>query len=45
MGKSGYCLINLKSAIEFIVYADAESLNINPEEFIKKISEAELREL
>ncbi len=44
MGKSGYCLINLRSAIEFVNYIEAESLHIDAKEFDDKLNAAE-REL
>eukprot|EP01032_Pedospumella_encystans_P011082 gene11082-12915_t len=44
MGKWGYCLINLSSAIEFVKYIEADQLVIDPKEFEGKLIEAE-REL
>ena len=44
MGKWGYCLINLSSAIEFVKYIEADQLNIDQKEFDTKLTEAE-REL
>jgi hypothetical protein len=44
MGKSGYCLINLRSAIEFVNYIEADQLNVDPKEFASKMADAE-REL
>jgi len=44
MGKWGYCLINLSSAIEFVKYIEADQLVIDPKEFEVKLIEAE-REL
>jgi hypothetical protein len=41
MSKSGYCLINLRSAIEFINYLEASSINIDPNEFQQKLEENE----
>lgn len=41
MGKSGYCLINLRSAIEFVSYIEAESINIDPAEFAAQMKSAE----
>lgn len=41
MGKSGYCLINLRSAIEFVMYIEAESLHIDAKEFDTKLAAAE----
>lgn len=44
MGKWGYCLINLSSAIEFVKYIEADQLVIDPKEFEGNLIEAE-REL
>jgi len=44
MSQSGYCLINLRSAIEFITYITAESINMDPLVFDVKCMEME-REL
>lgn len=44
MGRSGYCLINLRSAIEFVNDVDADQLSVDPKEFNAKLAEAE-REL
>ena len=41
MGKSGYYLTNLQSAINFVNYVEADSLTIEPEEFARKVAEAE----
>lgn len=41
MGKWGYCLINLSSAIEFIKYAEADQFIIDPTEFNSKLMLAE----
>ena len=41
MGKSGYCLINLRSAIEFVMYIEADSINIDPQIFADKLAAAE----
>lgn len=41
MGKSGYCLINLRSAIDFVTYVEASSLKIDPEYFAAKVQLAE----
>jgi hypothetical protein len=40
MSKKGYCLVNLQSAIEFLMNMDAESLNIDPDEYKRKLQEA-----
>jgi len=44
MGKSGYCLINLRSAIEFVNSVDGDQLNIDAKEFEDRLADAE-REL
>ncbi|KAJ1421907.1 hypothetical protein B484DRAFT_332546, partial [Ochromonadaceae sp. CCMP2298] len=44
MGKSGYCLINLRSAIEFVNSVTAEQLIMDPGDFDKTLALAE-REL
>lgn len=44
MGKWGYCLINLSSALEFVKYIESDQLAIDPREFDMKLTEAE-REL
>lgn len=41
MSKSGYCLINLRSAIEFVSYIEPSSINIDPEFFAQQLAEAE----
>ncbi len=41
MSKSGYCLINLRSAIEFVNNAEGSSVNMTEEEFDAKLIEAE----
>lgn len=41
MGKSGYCLINLRSAIDFVTYVEASSLKIDPDYFAAKLAAAE----
>jgi hypothetical protein len=43
MSKPGYCLINLRSAVEFVNYIEASSINIDPEYFQKQLDEAEQR--
>ena len=43
MTKSGYFLVNLRSAIEFILSVDASSLTIDSEEFDRSITAAEIR--
>lgn len=44
MGKWGYCLINLCSAIEFVKFAESDQFVIDPREFDMRLLEAE-REL
>jgi len=39
--QSGYFFISLRSALEFIMNLDAESINMDPEVFDKKLAEAE----
>lgn len=41
MGKSGYCLINLRSAIDFVTYVEASSLKIDPEYFATQVAAVE----
>jgi hypothetical protein len=41
MGKAGYCFVNLRSAIEFILTLDSHSLSIDPELFEKYYFEAQ----
>ncbi len=41
MGKAGYYLVNLQSAIQFVNYVEAGSLVIDPEEFSRLIANAE----
>lgn len=41
MSKSGYCLINLRSAIEFVNSAEASSVSMTEEDFETKLNEAE----
>jgi hypothetical protein len=41
MGKSGYCFVNLRSAIEFISSMDASQISIDPEYFERKMEEGE----
>jgi hypothetical protein len=43
MSKSGYCLINLRSAIEFVNYLEPSSINIDPDFFQQQLDEAERR--
>ena len=43
MTKAGYCLVNLRSAIEFIMHVDAGDLTIDAQEFEKNLNEAECR--
>lgn len=42
MSKSGYCLINLRSAIEFVNYIEASSLNIDSQYFEEQLHQAEI---
>ena len=44
MSKAGYCFINLRSAVEFILVMDSNSLTMNPKDFHDKLERAE-REL
>lgn len=41
MGKSGYCFVNLCSAIEFILSVDGEQVTMDPKEFDAKLAAAE----
>jgi hypothetical protein len=41
MGKWGYCLISLCSAIEFVRCAEADQFIIDPKEFETKLLQAE----
>lgn len=41
MGRSGYCLINLRSAIDFVTYIEPSSINIDADFFESKMAEAE----
>lgn len=41
MSKSGYCFVNLRSAIEFILTLDGSVLNIDNAEFDTKLAEGE----
>lgn len=41
MGRAGYCLVNLRSAIEFVLSLDASQISIDPEYFEKKLAENE----
>lgn len=41
MSKSGYCLINLRSAMEFVTYIEPSSINIDPEYFEQQLAAAE----
>jgi hypothetical protein len=45
MGQAGYSLANLESAIAFLTDIGPESLNIDPEEFKRKMEVAEERML
>lgn len=39
MSQKGYCLVNLQSALEFLMNVDGESLNMDPNEFKRKLEE------
>lgn len=41
MSKAGYCFVNLRSAIEFILTLDASVLKMDPVEFSEKLMSAE----
>lgn len=41
MGKSGYCLINLRSAIEFVNYVESSGVNMPAEDFERELKERE----
>eukprot|EP01031_Cornospumella_fuschlensis_P024386 gene24386-29481_t len=41
MGKWGYCLINLRSAVEFVMYVDSASVNLPEGVFDQQLQEAE----
>lgn len=41
MGKSGYCLINLRSAIEFVNYMESSALNMDAALFDEQYQSAE----
>ncbi|RYY83092.1 hypothetical protein EON63_12025, partial [archaeon] len=41
MGKWGYCLINLRSALEFVMYVESSSVNMQEGIFDLKLKEAE----
>ena len=43
MSRSGYCFVNLRSAIEFVLSMDATSISIDPEYFDNQLAEAEQR--
>ena len=43
MSKSGYCFVNLRSAIEFILTLDASVLSMEEGEFNAKMEESEAR--
>ena len=44
MSKAGYCFINLRSAIEFILHVDASMISIDPEVFARQLEEASAAE-
>lgn len=41
MSKPGYCLINLRSAIEFVNYIEPTSINIDPDYFQEQLQKKE----
>ncbi|EQC28939.1 hypothetical protein SDRG_13278 [Saprolegnia diclina VS20] len=41
MSKAGYCFVNLRSAIEFILVLDASMLTIAPDEFDRLLADAD----
>lgn len=41
MSQVGYCMVNLRSAIDFIEYLDAERLKMDPDDFNRQLAEAE----
>lgn len=43
MSKAGYCFVNLRSAMEFVLSADASSVSMDPVEFDSKFNEAQRR--
>jgi hypothetical protein len=43
MSKAGYCFVNLRSAVEFILTLDASVLSMDAGEFNAKLAEAEAR--
>jgi Rab5 GDP/GTP exchange factor len=43
MSKSGYCFVNLRSAMEFVISLDAEAISMDPAEFEAKMELAELK--
>ena len=43
MSKSGYCFVNLRSAIEFILTLDASVLNMEEEDFQRQLAASEER--
>jgi len=43
ISKSGYCFVNLRSAIEFLLNLDASVLNIDSLEFTRKLQDQELK--
>ena len=43
MSKSGYCFVNLRSAIEFILTLDASVLNMDEEAFNSELAASEER--
>ena len=43
MSKAGYCFVNLRSAVEFILTLDGSVLNVDAADFDAKLAEAEAR--
>ncbi len=41
MSKAGYCFVNLRSAVEFILTLDASVLKMDPGDFALKLAAAE----
>lgn len=41
MSKAGYCLVNLRSAVEFILTLDGSVINMDEAEFDEKYARAE----
>ena len=43
MSKAGYCFVNLRSAVEFILTLDASVLSMDPDDFNSQLAAAEAR--